>query len=87
MGSTNISALNERGRAMTTRLFDTDQHITMPPDTWVSRMPKKFQDQAPHVEDTDEGDQVWVVGQSVRYFGLENCAGTCAADYKLADAL
>ena len=29
---------------MATRIFDTDHHVTPPPDMWTSRMPKKYQD-------------------------------------------
>ena len=57
-----------------TRIFDTDHHITPPPDLWTSRMPQKFQDRAPRLVDLDDGTQAWSFegGEVLHLFGLEN---------------
>ncbi len=43
-------------------IFDTDQHITEPPDLWTSRLPKKYQGVAPHLVDDPEVGQAWAFG-------------------------
>ena len=42
------------------RAIDTDTHVTEPPDTWTSRLPRKWRDEAPHIE-RREGRDVWVM--------------------------
>ncbi|HUP73008.1 MAG TPA: amidohydrolase family protein [Acidimicrobiales bacterium] len=56
------------------RIFDTDHHITPPPDLWTSRMPQKFQDRAPRLVDLEDGTQAWSFegGEVLHLFGLEN---------------
>lgn len=46
-------------------LISADDHIVEPPDTFVGRMPKKFEERAPHLVDKD-GANVWI------YDGYEN---------------
>src|SRR5688500_8113839 len=47
------------------RVIDTDTHVSEPPDLWTSRLPKKFQDIAPHVAQNPEtGHSHWRVGDS-----------------------
>ena len=62
---------------MPTRIFDTDHHVTPPPDMWTSRMPKKYQDVAPRVVDLPDGGQAWSFdgGAIMHLFGLENVGG------------
>ena len=62
---------------MPTRIFDTDHHVTPPPDMWTSRMPKKYQDIAPRVVDLPDGGQAWSFdgGAIMHLFGLENVGG------------
>jgi predicted TIM-barrel fold metal-dependent hydrolase len=41
------------------KLFSVDDHICEPADTWISRVPAKYRDQAPHI--VREGDrEVWL---------------------------
>jgi predicted TIM-barrel fold metal-dependent hydrolase len=56
------------------RIFDTDQHVTPPKDLWTSRMPRKYQDDAPRVIDLDDGGQAWSFdGGAIQHlFGMEN---------------
>ena len=63
---------------MPTRIFDTDHHVTTPPpDMWTSRMPKKYQDDAPRVVDLPDGGQAWSFdgGAIMHLFGLRTWAG------------
>ena len=57
-----------------TRVFDTDHHITPPPDLWTSRLAKKYLDRAPCVVDLEDGTQAWSFegGEVLHLFGLEN---------------
>ncbi len=44
-------------------LISCDDHLDMnqlPADLWTSRMPEKFKDRAPHIEETPEGRAVWM---------------------------
>ena len=53
-------------------IFDTDQHLTEPPDFWTDRFPKRFQDQAPAFLDHPEMGPGWSWdgGKTVRAMGL-----------------
>ena len=57
-----------------TRIFDTDQHVTPPPDLWTSRLAARYQDRAPRVVDLDDGSLAWSFegGEVLHMFGLEN---------------
>ena len=46
--------------------IDADTHVTEPGDVWTSRLPRKLQDQAPHMIRTDEGVDVWRFGTTER---------------------
>ncbi len=46
--------------------IDADTHITEPGDVWTTRLPAKFQDQAPHMVRTDEGVDIWRFGTAER---------------------
>src|SRR2546421_5461641 len=64
-------------------IFDTDQHLTPPPDLWTSRMPRKYQDTAPRVIELEDGTQAWSVegGADIILFGLQNVEGTDASTF------
>ena len=59
---------------MLTRIFDTDQHITEPPDFWTSRAPAKFQHRVPQVVQSEELGTAWSYdgGQHIRPMGLQS---------------
>ena len=40
-------------------LISVDDHLLEPPDTFEGRLPRKLQDQAPRVVETEEGHEVW----------------------------
>jgi predicted TIM-barrel fold metal-dependent hydrolase len=44
-----------------TRVVDVDTHVTEPPDTWTSRVPRKWVDDVPHIERI-KGRDMWVAG-------------------------
>jgi predicted TIM-barrel fold metal-dependent hydrolase len=46
--------------------IDADTHITEPGDVWTSRLPRKYQDAAPHMIRTDDGVDVWKFGRTER---------------------
>ena len=46
------------------RVIDGDTHLSEPPDLFTSRLPKKWQGQAPRVEVNEVGEHRWRVGQS-----------------------
>jgi predicted TIM-barrel fold metal-dependent hydrolase len=44
-------------------VIDSDSHLTEPPDLWTSRLPKKWQEDAPRVEvQAETGAQRWRIG-------------------------
>ncbi|MBW1885217.1 MAG: hypothetical protein JRJ58_16920, partial [Deltaproteobacteria bacterium] len=43
------------------RAIDTDAHVTEPPDLWTSRLPAKWGDAIPRLENV-EGRDVWIMG-------------------------
>ncbi len=56
-------------------LFSADDHIVEPRDVWSTRVPRKFQEQAPHVID-DGNTEFWVVeGRKMPTIGLNAVAG------------
>jgi predicted TIM-barrel fold metal-dependent hydrolase len=57
-----------------TRIFDTDHHVTPPPDLWTARLAERYQDRAPRLVDLDDGSQAWSFegGEILHLFGLEN---------------
>ena len=46
--------------------IDADTHITEPGDVWTSRLPQKFQDQAPRMIRNDDGVDLWIFGNAER---------------------
>jgi hypothetical protein len=56
-------------------LISVDDHIIEPPRVWLDRLPEKYQDAGPHVEDVD-GREYWVhEGTRVPTMGLNAVAG------------
>jgi uncharacterized protein len=41
------------------RVIDTDTHVTEPPDLWTSRVPKRYVEDAPHLETHADGHPHW----------------------------
>ena len=41
------------------RLIDADTHVNEPPDLWTHRVPAKYRDRVPHMEQFEQGD-AWV---------------------------
>ncbi len=68
---------------MIPRVFDTDQHVTPPPDMWTSRMARKYADVAPQVIELEDGGEAWSFegGTYVHLFGMENLGGKDPAEY------
>lgn len=57
---------------MIPKFFDTDHHVTEPPDFWTGRLPQKFQEQAPkfmHHPELGPGWS-WDNGKTVRPMGV-----------------
>lgn len=46
--------------------IDADTHITEPGDVWTSRLPSRFQDDAPRMIRRDDGMDVWQFGGAAR---------------------
>jgi hypothetical protein len=46
-------------------IIDIDTHYTEPRDMWTSRAPQKLRDLVPHVVESQEGNEQWVVGDLV----------------------
>ncbi len=40
--------------------ISVDDHLMEPPHTFEGRLPRRLQDQAPQVVETEEGHQVWM---------------------------
>ena len=46
-------------RKVSYTLISVDDHLMEPPHTFEGRLPRRLQDQAPRVVETEEGHQVW----------------------------
>ena len=44
-------------------IIDVDSHVSEPPDLWTSRLPRKLQDHAPHLQPDSHGEERWHVKQ------------------------
>ncbi|MBJ19456.1 MAG: amidohydrolase [bacterium] len=62
----------------------SDDHLLEPPHTFEGRMPRKFEDQAPRVIETEEGHQVWMF-EDTPYFqiGFMCVAGRAKEDFRM----
>jgi len=64
-------------------LISADSHVVEPPDLWTSRLPRKYQDRAPHQERMEQGD-AWVIPGSAPFpYGLIQCGGLPPEEYRL----
>ena len=65
-------------------LISTDDHLVEPPETFIGRLPKKLQDRAPKVIETEEGHEVWFF-EDTPYFqvGFMCVAGRPKEDYRM----
>ena len=60
---TNLQSAQNQSRSLDW-VIDNDTHVSEPPDLFSSRLPRKWQDQAPRVVRNEEsGFEVWVVGK------------------------
>jgi predicted TIM-barrel fold metal-dependent hydrolase len=60
-------------RPASEKVFDSDTHVVEKPDTWTSRLPKKWGDQVMHmVYDAERGFDIWRVGDRQVAFGWPN---------------
>ncbi|MFM7735039.1 MAG: amidohydrolase, partial [Alphaproteobacteria bacterium] len=68
-------------------IISVDDHLMEPPHVFDGRMPARFADVAPRVEDTEEGHQVWVF-EDTPYFqvGFMCVAGRAREDQRLEPA-
>jgi predicted TIM-barrel fold metal-dependent hydrolase len=63
-------------------LISVDDHLVEPPGLFEGRLPAKYADQAPRVEHTDDGNDVWVfAGQQIPNIGLNAVAGRPKEEY------
>jgi len=68
-------------------LISVDDHVLEPPHTFEGRLPRRFQDGAPRVVETEEGHQVWEFeGQPYFQVGFMCVAGMAREDYRLEPA-
>lgn len=65
-------------------LISADDHFAEPPDLWTKRLPSKFQDRAPRVERTQQGDGWRFPGGPWTPLGLGAQAGRKFEDYRYA---
>jgi predicted TIM-barrel fold metal-dependent hydrolase len=74
-------------RAVRYTLISVDDHLMEPPDAFEGRLPKRLQDRAPRVVETEEGHQVWVF-EDTPYFqvGFMCVAGRPREDHRVEPA-
>jgi predicted TIM-barrel fold metal-dependent hydrolase len=61
------------------RVFDSDSHVTEPPDLWTSRVASKWGDDVPHVRtNRTTGVESWFIGDTK----IGDAAGTTFAGWK-----
>ena len=69
---------------MTLLIVDADTHINEPPDLWVTRMPEKFRDRAPHLIDRPNGAKAWnFETRQLTVTPLVNAVGTSPVHWTL----
>ncbi|MFO0691792.1 MAG: amidohydrolase family protein [Myxococcota bacterium] len=68
-------------------IISADDHIMEPPHAFEGRLPRKLQDEAPHVVETEDGHQVWVL-EGTPYFqsGFQAVAGRPWEDRRMEPA-
>ena len=68
--------------AKTYHIISADSHVNPVPTFWKEYLPKRFQDQAPRLEETNEGDFVVFEGKRTPFGLLGSLAGKKREDYK-----
>ncbi len=67
--------------------ISVDDHLMEPPHTFEGRLPRRLQDQAPQVVETEEGHQVWMFeGQPYFQVGFMCVAGRPPEDHRVEPA-
>lgn len=68
-------------------MISVDDHLMEPPHVFAGRLPNRFADVAPRVEETEEGHQVWVF-ENTPYFqvGFMCVAGRAREDQRVEPA-
>jgi predicted TIM-barrel fold metal-dependent hydrolase len=59
-----------------TKLFDVDAHVLEPPGVWVDRLPKKYQDSGPRIEERPGHSLMWVFEGKDVTFGMVGSPAT-----------
>ena len=68
-------------------LISVDDHLLEPPHTFEGRLPRKLQDRAPQVVETEEGHEVWQLeGQAYFQVGFMCVAGRPREDHRVEPA-
>jgi len=68
-------------------LISVDDHLMEPPDTFAGRLPRKLQQRAPRVVETEEGHEVWTLeGRPYFQVGFMCVAGRPREDHRLEPA-
>ena len=66
------------------KLISVDDHLIEHPNVWQDRLPEKFKEAGPRVQETDELHQVWMYeGTVIPQIGLNAVAGKNPKDYGL----
>src|SRR5688572_26255199 len=63
-------------------LVSVDDHLVEPPDLFEGHIPDKYRDQAPRIERTSDGSDVWKFnGATIPNIGLNAVAGRPKEEY------
>ena len=65
------------------KLVSADGHVNPLPTFWKEYLPKRFQDSAPRLEQTGDGDFVVFEGKRTPFLIIGSLAGTDVKDYKV----
>ena len=65
------------------KLVSADGHVNPLPTFWKEYLPKRFQDSAPRLEQTSDGDFVVFEGKRTPFLIIGSLAGTDVKDYKV----
>src|ERR1700754_853580 len=65
-------------------LVSVDDHLVEPPDLFEGHIPDRYRDQAPRVEHTSDGSDVWKFnGATIPNIGLNAVAGRPKEEYRI----
>ena len=71
-------------RAVKYTLISVDDHLLEPPHTFEGRMPRKFEEQAPRVIETEEGHEIWTFEDTPNFqVGFMALAGRPKEDHRV----